>query len=67
MPNFRKVILFLTKALLAPLPVLRLADKKVAAMDKLYFHVCKTDAMVDARITVMDSGESAAGFLVTCV
>ena len=45
-------------ALYAPMHVLRLADQKVAAMDKVHFYVCQTDANMSYYLTkaVTDSG-----------
>ncbi len=45
-------------ALYAPMRVLRLADQKVAAMDKVHFYVCQTDANMSYYLTkaVTDSG-----------
>ena len=46
------------RALYAPMHVLRLADQKVAAMDKAHFYVCQTDANMSYYLTkaVTDSG-----------
>jgi hypothetical protein len=45
-------------ALYAPMRVLRLADQKVAAVDKVHFYVCQTDANMSYYLTkaVTDSG-----------
>jgi hypothetical protein len=45
-------------ALYAPMRVSRLADQKVAAMDKVHFYVCQTDANMSYYLTkaVTDSG-----------
>jgi hypothetical protein len=45
-------------ALYAPMRVLRLADRKVAAMDKLHFYVCQTDANMSHYLAkaVIDAG-----------
>jgi hypothetical protein len=46
------------RALYAPRHVLRLADQKVAAMDKVHFYVCQTDANMSYYLikVVTDSG-----------
>lgn len=44
--NFWQYLFVMCRALYAPMRVLRLADQKTAAMDKLYFYVCQTDRML---------------------
>ncbi len=56
--NFWNYVFSMCRALYAPMRVLRLADQKVAAMDKLHFYVCQTDANMSYYLTkaVTDSG-----------
>jgi hypothetical protein len=42
--DFWNYLFSMCRALYAPMRLLRLADQKVAAMDKLHFYVCQTDA-----------------------
>jgi hypothetical protein len=42
--NFWNYLFSMCRALYAPMHLLRLADQKVAAMDKMHFYVCQTDA-----------------------
>ena len=44
--DFWKYLFLMCQALYAPMRVLRLADQKTPAMDKLYFYVLQTDAML---------------------
>ena len=46
------------RALYASMRLLRLADQKVAAMDKMHFYVCQTDANMSHYLTkaVSDAG-----------
>ncbi len=45
-PDFWKWAFVMCRALYAPMPVLRLADQKSPAMDKLYYYVLQTDRML---------------------
>jgi hypothetical protein len=56
--DFWNYVFSMCHALYAPMPVLRLADQKVAAMDKVHFYVCQTDANMSYYLTkaVTDSG-----------
>jgi hypothetical protein len=56
--DFWNYLFSMCHALYAPMRVLRLADQKVAAMDKLYFYVCQTDANMSCYLAkaVIDSG-----------
>jgi hypothetical protein len=60
-PCFWKGVLALSRTVFAALCLLRLADKKVPAMDKLYFYVGKTD---DALLSAVDdfNDESTSDF-----
>ena len=44
--NFWKYLFLMCRALYAPMRVLRLADLKTPAMDKLYFYVLQADRML---------------------
>ncbi len=44
--EFWNYLFFMCRALYAPMHLLRLADQKVAAMDKMHFYVCQTDAIM---------------------
>jgi hypothetical protein len=44
--EFWKYLFVMCRALYAPMRLLRLADQKVAAMDKLYYYVLQTDRML---------------------
>jgi hypothetical protein len=44
--DFWKYLFVMCRALYAPMRVLRLADQKSPAMDKLYYYVLQTDAML---------------------
>ena len=44
--DFSKYLFVMCRALYAPMRVLRLADQKSPAMDKLYYYVLQTDAML---------------------
>jgi hypothetical protein len=44
--NFWKYLFLLCRALYAPMRVLRLADQKTPAMDKLYYYVLQADRML---------------------
>jgi hypothetical protein len=56
--DFWNYVFSMCRALYAPMRVLRLADQKVAAMDKVHFYVCQTDANMSNYLTkaVTDSG-----------
>jgi len=45
-PEFWKLLFVMCRALYAPMRVLRLADQKTPAMDKLYYYVLQTDRML---------------------
>jgi hypothetical protein len=45
-PDFWKLLFVMCRALYAPMRVLRLADQKTPAMDKLYYYVLQTDRML---------------------
>ena len=45
-PDFWKWAFVMCRALYAPMRVLRLADQKSPAMDKLYYYVLQTDCML---------------------
>jgi len=45
-PDFWKWAFVMCRALYAPMRVLRLADQKSPAMDKLYYYVLQTDRML---------------------
>ncbi len=44
--DFWDYLFSMCRALYAPMHLLRLADQKVAAMDKMHFYVCQTDAIM---------------------
>lgn len=44
--DFWKLLFVMGRALYAPMRLLRLADQKTPAMDKLYFYVLQTDRML---------------------
>ena len=44
--DFWKLLFVMGRALYAPMRLLRLADHKTSAMDKLYFYVLQTDRML---------------------
>ena len=44
--NFWKYLFLMCRALYAPMRVLRLADQKTPAMDKLYYYVLQADRML---------------------
>ncbi len=56
--DFWKFLFTMGRSLYAPMRLLRLADQKIPAMDKLHFYVCQTDSYlskylieaVDARL-----------------
>ena len=56
-PEFWKYLYVMCRALYAPMRVLRLADQKLAAMDKLYYYILQTDRMLQKYIT--DAEEQA--------
>ena len=56
--DFWKALLCIATGTFAPLRLLRLADQKVPAMDKLHFFVMKTAAMVEKCSGKIDSGMS---------
>ena len=45
-PDFWRYLFVMCRALYAPMRVLRLADQKSPAMDKLYYYVIQTDQML---------------------
>ena len=61
-PEFWKYLYVMCRALYAPMRVLRLADQKSAAMDKLYYYVLQTDRMLEKYIT---DAEERADLLLT--
>ena len=60
--EFWKYLYVMCRALYAPMRVLRLADQKSAAMDKLYYYVLQTDRMLQKYIT---DAEERADVLLT--
>jgi hypothetical protein len=57
--DFWKYLFVLCRALYAPMRVLRLADQKTPAMDKLYFYVLQTDEMLPKWLSELDSRSNA--------
>jgi hypothetical protein len=57
--DFWNYLFSMCRALHAPMRLLRLADQKVAAMDKMHFYVCQTDANMSHYLTkvVSDAGK----------
>ncbi len=53
------------RALYAPMRVLRLADQKSAAMDKLKYYVLQTDRML--AMYCKEAEERGAGLLIPCM
>jgi hypothetical protein len=60
-PDFWKWTFVMCRALYAPMRVLRLADQKLAAMDKLNYFVLQTDRML--AMYCKDAEERGAGLL----
>ena len=60
--DFWKYLFVMVRSLYAPMRVLRLADQKTAAMDKLYYFVCQTDRMLPKYLK---EAESRAEHLLT--
>ena len=60
-PDFWKWTFVMCRALYAPMRVLRLADQKSAAMDKLNYYVLQTDRML--AMYCKDADERGAGLL----
>jgi hypothetical protein len=60
-PDFWKLLFVMCRALYAPMRVLRLADQKTPAMDKLYYYVLQTDRMLPTYL--QDAEELAKNFL----
>jgi hypothetical protein len=60
-PDFWKWTFVMCRALYAPMRVLRLADQKSAAMDKLNYYVLQTDRML--AMYCKDAEERGAGLL----
>ena len=60
--DFWKALLCITTGTFAPLRLLRLANQKVPAMDKLHFFVLKTAAMVEKMSGKIDSGMSGTAW-----
>ncbi len=56
--DFWNYLFSMCRALYAPMHLLRFADQKVAAMDKMHFYVCQTDANMSYYLSkaVVDSG-----------
>ena len=59
--DFWKYLFMMCRALYAPMRVLRLADQKSPAMDKLYFYVLQADAMLPKYLGDLDKHSN--GFL----
>jgi len=59
--EFWKYIFTLCRALYSPMRILRLADKKEAAMDKLYYFVHQTDATLPKYLKIAE--EDSSGLL----
>ena len=49
--DFWNYLFSMCRALYAPMRLLRLADQKFAAMDKMHFYVCQTDANMSHYLT----------------
>jgi len=60
--NFWKYLYVMCHALYAPMRVLRLADQKIPAMDKLYYFVLQSDKML---CTWIEDAERKAATLLT--
>jgi hypothetical protein len=56
--EFWKYLFTLCHSLYAPMRILRLADQKIHAMDKLHYYVCQTDKLLAkyVKIAEVDSG-----------
>jgi hypothetical protein len=56
--DFWNYLFSMCRALYAPMRLLRLADQNVAAMDKVHFYVCQTDANMSHYLAkaVLDAG-----------
>lgn len=61
--EFWKFVFVMCRALYAPMRILRLADLKTPAMDKLYFYVLQTDRMLPKWLEDVES--HASKFLTT--
>ena len=61
-PDFWKWAFVMCRALYAPMRVLRLADQKSPAMDKLYYYVLQTDEML---LKYIADAEERGGVLLT--
>jgi hypothetical protein len=61
-PEFWKLLFVMCRALYAPMRVLRLADQKTPAMDKLYYYVQQTDRMLPKYL---DEAEKLANKFLT--
>jgi hypothetical protein len=60
-PDFWKWTFVMCRALYAPMRVLRLADQKVPAMDKLHYYVLQTDRMLAKYVA--DAEDRGTGLL----
>ena len=60
-PEFWKLLFVMGRALYAPMRLLRLADQKTPAMDKLYYYVLQTDQMLPKYL--QDAEECARVFM----
>jgi hypothetical protein len=56
--EFWKYLFTLCRSLYAPMRILRLANQKISAMDKLHYYVCRTDKLLAkyVKIAEVDSG-----------
>jgi hypothetical protein len=61
-PDFWRYLFVMCRALYAPMRVLRLADQKSPAMDKLYYYVIQTDQML---LKYIADAEERGGVLLT--
>ena len=61
-PDFWRYLFVMCRALYAPMRVLRLADQKSPAMDKLYYYVIQTDQML---LKYIADAEESGGVLLT--
>ena len=60
--EFWKYLFVMCRALYAPMRLLRLADQKIAAMDKVYYYVLQTDRMLPFWL---DDAQKHAAHLIT--